>query len=561
MREKPGPPYDLPDLRPVRAIQNRMRLQGGSVVTGNGQFSSEDFIPGEQGWRISGNGDAEFNDVTLRGEIEASEFRGAPTANILGVNGTFDDDTTGWAAYTTAFPNSQIDRVTSPVRSGSGALRIQSSSGAGVRGAYTEVTVAPGDIVHAAGWVLKDDLSEGASDTWWDTVTVNVDFYDSTDTLVHQYFNESIQSAGWYDGAGYSPTPEWRLVEVYAAAPLNLDITKARIYFSSYSNAAVLGRYALYLDDVTIGIAPLLEVPYMVTHEDDERKRSLITPQQFAFESQFSNYPYGLLARHNAHTPSLRITGPYGFGSQAPQLELEHDLLNNLRLARFSVDQVLTGGQVLAPNGSVGNPAYTFASDLDTGLYRVGANHVGIAAAGSLSTSFTANSARFSDGTAAAPGITFQSDTNTGILRPAADTMQFSCGGTVKLALASGTVLMDLAASASAYQPVHRDSTFGTIVRYTSSRRFKERIETLDGADLVSQLRPVTFYPKEGHGDPSRQSVGFIAEEVADVDPRLTTTGPDGEPDGLDTNAMLAALVAEVQSLRQRVASLEAATA
>lgn len=229
--------------------------------------------------------------------------------------------------------------------------------------------------------------------------------------------------------------------------------------------------------------------------------------------------------------------------------------------ASFSVDQVLTGGRVLTPDGTVGNPAYTFASDADTGLYRVGANQVGIAAGGSLSTSFTANSARFSDGTAAAPGIAFRSDTNTGILRSAADTMQFSCGGTVKMALASGAVIMDLAASASAYQPVHRDATFGVIVRYTSSRRFKERIETFDGTDLVSQLRPVTFYPKEGHGDPSRQSVGFIAEEVADVDPRLTTTGPDGQPDGLDTNAMLAALVAEVQSLRQRVASLEAATA
>src|SRR5690606_13702653 len=110
-------------------------------------------------------------------------------------------------------------------------------------------------------------------------------------------------------------------------------------------------------------------------------------------------------------------------------------------------------------------------------------------------------------------------------------------------------------------QPVHRDSTFGSIVRYTSSERFKERIETFDGADLVAQLRPVTFYPKEGHGDPSRQSVGFIAEEAADVDTRLTTAGPDGEPDGLDTNAMLAAVVAEVQSLRQRIASLEAAAA
>lgn len=551
MTEKPGPPYDLPDLRPVRAIQNRMRLQGGSVVTGNGQFSSEDFTPGERGWRISGNGDAEFNNVTLRGEIEASEFRGAPTANIVGVNGTFDDDTTGWAAYTTQYPNSQIDRVTSPVRSGTGALRIQSSSGAGTRAAYTEVPCEGGDILHVAGWVRKHAVSSNPADAWQDTVYVLIDFYDGTNTVVHQYYQESIQASA----------VQWQLLEVYAAVPLDLGITKARVYFASYSNAAVSGRYALYVDDVTIGIAPLLEVPYMVTHEDGDRRRALITPQQFTFETEFSNYPFGLLVQQDPHMPLLKVTGPYGSGG-APQIDLIHDLLNDLRVVRLWGSQVqVVASRITVPVGNSSAPGVTFSGDEDTGFYRVGANHVGIAAGGSLSASFTANSTRFSDGTAAAPGITFQSDTNTGILRPAADTMQFSCGGTVKMALASGTVLMDLAASASAYQPVHRDATFGTIVRFTSSRRFKKWIETFDGADLVAQLRPVTFYPKEGHGDPAKQSVGFIAEEVADVDTRLTTTGPDGEPDGLDTNAMLAALVAEVQSLRQRVASLEAATA
>lgn len=42
-------------------------------------------------------------------------------------------------------------------------------------------------------------------------------------------------------------------------------------------------------------------------------------------------------------------------------------------------------GVIAAPNGAVGAPAFTFASDLDCGMYRIGANDIGLATNGALS--------------------------------------------------------------------------------------------------------------------------------------------------------------------------------
>lgn len=490
MKEKPGPPYDLPDLRPVRAIQNRMRLQGGSVVTGNGQFSSEDYIPGEQGWRISGNGDAEFNDVTMRGTVAATSFDGTGTSLLPAI------DDTDWT-----------------FESGSGTVTKLSDNY--YRVSFTTAGEAVSPYIHSA------------SSPHYSLHSMEVTHTDDPYNGIAAFGLEQ-ENGGYYQLINL-----WPSIPSFHRMPLYTMWDGVRFVMRGQAGC-FYEVFVEAIDPANLGGVIITESTKIIGNLDLEINTSA-----------------------HGHMGHLTAAGNVAAG-------MDVTAAGNVAAGAgitAAGDIASTGGRLLAPNGSAGNPTHTFSSDPDTGMYRVGANHVGIAAGGSLSASFTANSTRFSDGTAAAPGIAFQSDTNTGILRSAADTMQFSCGGTVKLALASGAVLMDLAASATAYQPVHRDATFGTIVRYTSSRRFKKWIETFDGADLVAQLRPVTFYPKEGHGDASRQSVGFIAEEVADVDTRLTTTGPDGEPDGLDTNAMLAALVAEVQSLRQRVASLEAATA
>ncbi len=52
--------------------------------------------------------------------------------------------------------------------------------------------------------------------------------------------------------------------------------------------------------------------------------------------------------------------------------------ISNLRAAIYEMLGDNSTGQVLAPDGTVGAPGIAFASDPDGGMYRIGANHLGI---------------------------------------------------------------------------------------------------------------------------------------------------------------------------------------
>lgn len=97
----------------------------------------------------------------------------------------------------------------------------------------------------------------------------------------------------------------------------------------------------------------------------------------------------------------------------------------------------------LAGDGTPGSPAYTFTSDSDVGLYRVGNNFLGVGIGGSQVTTWQAGlfasnqnmemaagtQLRVDPGTVGAPGLAFVGDTNTGVYRVGADSAGFSANG------------------------------------------------------------------------------------------------------------------------------------
>jgi hypothetical protein len=108
----------------------------------------------------------------------------------------------------------------------------------------------------------------------------------------------------------------------------------------------------------------------------------------------------------------------------------------------------------------------------------------------------------------------------------------------------------------------------------TSSRRYKTNIVDLPGtiADNLLKLRPVAFTSLCEADDPEVLHYGFVAEEIAEIDPRLVQFGYDGParkdelmvPTGLEYNELIALLTAtaqrqaqEIQSLRGRLTKLE----
>jgi hypothetical protein len=93
------------------------------------------------------------------------------------------------------------------------------------------------------------------------------------------------------------------------------------------------------------------------------------------------------------------------------------------------------------------------------------------------------------------------------------------------------------------------------IATCSSSQRYKSNINAFNsGLSLVKRLRPVSFNWREG----GMLDLGLVAEDVARVEPLLTTTNDKGEIEGVKYDRVGVVLVnavkeqqAEIESLRK----------
>lgn len=97
-------------------------------------------------------------------------------------------------------------------------------------------------------------------------------------------------------------------------------------------------------------------------------------------------------------------------------------------------------------------------------------------------------------------------------------------------------------------------NTAGNIICTPSSLRFKDNIQSVGaGLSEITQLRPVSYHYKPELDMGAGTRMGFIAEEVASINPAFATYDAKGIPYGLDTNALLAATVNAIKELGVRV--------
>lgn len=106
---------------------------------------------------------------------------------------------------------------------------------------------------------------------------------------------------------------------------------------------------------------------------------------------------------------------------------------------RILVPQAAIALLARAPDGSAGTPGIRFAADPDTGIFRPGANIVGIGAGGGERLRVETAQVRplvpvrGNDGTAGAPVFSFNGDPDTGMYSDAANVVTLSAGGTGRL--------------------------------------------------------------------------------------------------------------------------------
>jgi hypothetical protein len=105
-------------------------------------------------------------------------------------------------------------------------------------------------------------------------------------------------------------------------------------------------------------------------------------------------------------------------------------------------------GTLTIEDGTAAAPGLAFTDDLNTGLFRVGADEVAISTGGTsrLAVSTTAVSSTLAVdvplGAVGTPSLTFTGDLNTGIWSPAADTIAFSEGGVEAMRIDSSSRLL-----------------------------------------------------------------------------------------------------------------------
>jgi hypothetical protein len=114
--------------------------------------------------------------------------------------------------------------------------------------------------------------------------------------------------------------------------------------------------------------------------------------------------------------------------------------------------------------------------------------------------------------------------------------------------IVSGKLVVSLVGTAGGTQLCRNISN--EIANCSSSIRYKKDIEDYaPGLDLVRRLRPVSFTWKDG----GMRDVGFVAEEVAAVEPLMTTTNEKGETEGVKYDRISTALVNAVNEQQTQI--------
>ena len=272
-----------------------------------------------------------------------------------------------------------------------------------------------------------------------------------------------------------------------------------------------------------------------------------------------------------------------------------------------------TGEWQLAQSTAAATPPYSFVNDLDLGVYRFGADTLGIATSGASSLGIRggasptifggAGNMTIQAGTGNNRTLTLQTTTtagtattaltldsaqntvipatkrlcldgasgvcgNTFINEAASDQINVTVGGTATTIFGSGyssfTAVVNMTGLTAAsgtpnsicMNAATEEVTVNAALTCTvSAARFKKNIIDLSlptATRIVTQLRPRTFTYREG----GRRAIGLIAEQADTVDTRLSTRNADGQINSVNYEQVSIVLLKVVQDQQRRLDAL-----
>ena len=133
-------------------------------------------------------------------------------------------------------------------------------------------------------------------------------------------------------------------------------------------------------------------------------------------------------------------------------LDTANDILKIRNAANDAwIDWITQAGIHLLPDGAVGTPSLTFASETDTGLYRIAANTLGIATSGTERVEISDTGIIINEGGAAAIDVRIEGDTETNLV--------FTDAGNDRVGIGEGAPDQRLHVTTSAVDVVKIEST------------------------------------------------------------------------------------------------------
>ena len=296
---------------------------------------------------------------------------------------------------------------------------------------------------------------------------------------------------------------------------------------------------------------------------------SLANQSGSAFRSDLNNALAAIVSQNSGSAePITKYAYQYWIDtSTTPALIKQRNAANSSWIKLGEVD-----GQTLAADGTAAKPGISFAADIDTGLVRNNIDNISIVTGGTQAITVTSSQNVGIGTTLPTQKLDLEDDSGARIAFTDTGTRRYSIGNggtgssdlTIRDESASadrlvidsdGKLILGNTTSNTAVDHslvtsgrIQSDATYsnttasaanvtvlstGLLVRSTSSARYKANVETLEDsyADAVLNARPVYFnsIASDDTAHPEWSYWGFIAEEVAEIDPRLVHYSEDDD--------------------------------
>lgn len=187
--------------------------------------------------------------------------------------------------------------------------------------------------------------------------------------------------------------------------------------------------------------------------------------------------------------------------------------VNGVVRAQFTNSGIrMVNGVVQSTTGSASGPSFAFDGDANNGIYRIGADTLGVTSAGNLVSRFTRNGAAATIqvdgvGDVGTPSYTWVNDPNTGMYNGGADTLLLSTGGALSLGVRGGS------------SPTWFGGTGNTTIQAGTGNSRKLILQTTTSAGTATTAIRFNEIQQSLHADGTNTapSIGFASDTATGI--------------------------------------------